>query len=259
MNAPTPGWHPDPTRRHHYRYWDGNQWTDDVADRGVTSTDPIGLPPDPAADPTGPADPTAILDPTARIDATRPDAPYAAPHHPPADPGRKRPSGAVIAAIAVAAVALIGGIVYVVARDDDDSADDPTEVADEDPTATDPGDGDGDSDGGTNDGGTNDGDGSADDGGTDDNTLPDDIDGENRDELVEFLADNMEQASGGVLTHDEALCVSESMLDELGVEGLVDLGQSDENPFVDPELGSQLARRIMDDCGISLEDLVTSG
>ena len=35
-------WHPDPTGRHQQRWWDGTQWTDQVADGGATSTDPLG-------------------------------------------------------------------------------------------------------------------------------------------------------------------------------------------------------------------------
>jgi hypothetical protein len=41
--GPTPGapaWHPDPTGRHELRWWDGAAFTDQVADAGVTSTDP---------------------------------------------------------------------------------------------------------------------------------------------------------------------------------------------------------------------------
>ena len=41
MNAPAPGWNPDPSGRHEYRYWDGGSWTDDVSDDGVTSVDPV--------------------------------------------------------------------------------------------------------------------------------------------------------------------------------------------------------------------------
>lgn len=37
-------WHPDPTGRHQYRYWDGVRWTDAVADDGCQSVDPIGAP-----------------------------------------------------------------------------------------------------------------------------------------------------------------------------------------------------------------------
>jgi len=33
-------WLPDPQRRHEYRYHDGQTWTADVADQGVSSTDP---------------------------------------------------------------------------------------------------------------------------------------------------------------------------------------------------------------------------
>ncbi len=33
------GWYRDPTLRHQYRYFDGVQWTDHVANEGVTATD----------------------------------------------------------------------------------------------------------------------------------------------------------------------------------------------------------------------------
>jgi hypothetical protein len=36
------GWHPDPTGRHQYRWWDGTVWSDAVADQGVERRDPIG-------------------------------------------------------------------------------------------------------------------------------------------------------------------------------------------------------------------------
>jgi hypothetical protein len=32
-------WHPDPTARHQFRYWDGNGWTSHVSDNGVATTD----------------------------------------------------------------------------------------------------------------------------------------------------------------------------------------------------------------------------
>jgi uncharacterized RDD family membrane protein YckC len=52
-------WHPDPTGRHQYRWWDGQQWTDQVADHGVMGVDPILAPAATAAGgapmaPTGP-------------------------------------------------------------------------------------------------------------------------------------------------------------------------------------------------------------
>lgn len=34
-------WHNDPLGRHQYRYWDGSDWTDHVADKGVRSVDPM--------------------------------------------------------------------------------------------------------------------------------------------------------------------------------------------------------------------------
>ena len=44
-------WEPDPTGRHQYRWWDGERWTDQVADDGIQSVDPVsateaGLPRD---------------------------------------------------------------------------------------------------------------------------------------------------------------------------------------------------------------------
>jgi hypothetical protein len=35
----TPGWFPDPAGRHEHRWWDGERWTVQVADHGVTSVD----------------------------------------------------------------------------------------------------------------------------------------------------------------------------------------------------------------------------
>lgn len=46
-----PSWQPDPTGRHHYRWWDGAQWTDQVSDSGVVSTDPPVMSPAPVPEP----------------------------------------------------------------------------------------------------------------------------------------------------------------------------------------------------------------
>lgn len=35
-----PGWAADPFGRHEHRYWDGNRWTEHIADRGVIGTNP---------------------------------------------------------------------------------------------------------------------------------------------------------------------------------------------------------------------------
>jgi hypothetical protein len=37
-------WYADPTGRHQHRYWNGTEWTDQVADSGVTATDPPLMP-----------------------------------------------------------------------------------------------------------------------------------------------------------------------------------------------------------------------
>ena len=36
------GWHPDPTGRHEYRYWDGTAWTAHVTTQGAAQVDPFG-------------------------------------------------------------------------------------------------------------------------------------------------------------------------------------------------------------------------
>ncbi len=36
-----PDWYADPAGRHQYRYWDGTAWTDNVADAGMSSVDPL--------------------------------------------------------------------------------------------------------------------------------------------------------------------------------------------------------------------------
>lgn len=39
--AMSPGWYDDPRGRHDHRYWDGERWTDQVANDGVTSVDDV--------------------------------------------------------------------------------------------------------------------------------------------------------------------------------------------------------------------------
>jgi Protein of unknown function (DUF2510) len=54
MTAPmSPGWYDDPTSRHDFRYWDGTEWTDSVADHGITAHDAATFsPPAPVSQPT---------------------------------------------------------------------------------------------------------------------------------------------------------------------------------------------------------------
>lgn len=40
-----PGWHPDPQRRHQLRYWNGSEWTDDVATGATQGKDPLSAAP----------------------------------------------------------------------------------------------------------------------------------------------------------------------------------------------------------------------
>jgi hypothetical protein len=51
---PSRGWFPDPYRTHELRFFDGNEWRADVADRGEMSQDPIPHvpPPPPYAPPS---------------------------------------------------------------------------------------------------------------------------------------------------------------------------------------------------------------
>jgi hypothetical protein len=42
-------WLPDPTGKHDHRWWDGERWTEHVADAGTAATDPLGPHENPAA------------------------------------------------------------------------------------------------------------------------------------------------------------------------------------------------------------------
>ena len=52
-------WYPDPGGRHQYRYWDGNAWTDRVADDGVQADDPLRWAP-PLSTPSATATPDVV-------------------------------------------------------------------------------------------------------------------------------------------------------------------------------------------------------
>jgi hypothetical protein len=56
-----PQWAPDPTGLHTFRFWDGDQWTDDVSDDGVPPAylPDAGPPPPPPAPTAAPAAPVA--------------------------------------------------------------------------------------------------------------------------------------------------------------------------------------------------------
>lgn len=157
MSTPTPGWNPDPSGRHEYRYWDGSSWTDDVSDNGVTSTDPVGGvagPTEPGA--TAPLEPTQTYGqgpppggyptgpPSGGYPAAGPPSggypaggpggpggydPYSTGGVPPATPPTKGvPKGLIIGGV-IAVLALIIGLVVVFAGGDD--GDDETSTGDE--------------------------------------------------------------------------------------------------------------------------------
>jgi hypothetical protein len=44
MRTAPAGWFPDPGGGHTWRYWDGTQWTDAVADQSVTTVESVGRP-----------------------------------------------------------------------------------------------------------------------------------------------------------------------------------------------------------------------
>jgi Septum formation/Protein of unknown function (DUF2510) len=137
MNAPTPGWNPDPSGRHEYRYWDGSTWTDDVSDHGVTSVDPINPPGGAGSQPTAPYEPTQAYGtppgapgPPTAPGCYGPQGPpsggyqpmYGSGPVPPAQPPRSGPSRGLIIGLAALAVAAIAGIAFALASggDDDD-------------------------------------------------------------------------------------------------------------------------------------------
>jgi len=149
------GWQPDPTGRHEHRYWDGNAWTDHVADGGVSSTDPYdaagagagdataatpaptsGWDAPPPAPETGAGDPTVAEtapisavpppDPTTAWGATSamPPVPGPGPASTPAPAGsgggNKTPL--IIGGI-VAIIAVVAGLFFFLGGDDDDKED----------------------------------------------------------------------------------------------------------------------------------------
>lgn len=264
MNGSAAGWHPDPTGRHQYRYWDGSQWTDDVADAGVGAVDPVGGGPSAGTpaweNPTQPVDPGSeqsqpLAPPGSEpTDEMRPIDPLGSeptqqlgasdttqqfpPVPPPAyQPGKRRPTGLILG-IAALVVALIGGGAYVLAADNDDSPDTETTAetsggpADDeasgdsgddnsDDTSTDDGSGDDDS----GDDGDSSGDESSDDAGSGDD--------DSESALVDAMAAAIEERAGGALTGEQAECVAQAIVDELGLERVIELGldQAAADPF----------------------------
>ncbi|HEX6568222.1 MAG TPA: DUF2510 domain-containing protein [Acidimicrobiales bacterium] len=253
MNAPTAGWNPDPTGRHEYRYWDGSRWTDDVSDNGVTAVDPVaggtgpggpGIPDGAGADPTTPVDRTQQFAPQPGGFGPQPggfgphpggyDPMTGSGQVPPARPARSGPSTGLIVGLAALAVALIAGIAFVVAGGDDDgdgetsTEDISTQDSSTDDTAS------GDTSGDT-------GDATGDDLGL---GAIDDPDG-----IVDLIATGIELQGDGAITHDQAVCAAQAMVDHFGLDNLMEMSTSGSDPFADASIEDQAALvELMTDC-----------
>lgn len=108
----TGSWEPDPTGRHQYRWWDGQAWTDHVADGGRADIDPVGVPVEPApTTATGPI-------PTSEPPATGTPAQGGTPSE--ANAAATGPNHGVIAVVVAAVVVLVGAGAFLVLDGDDD-------------------------------------------------------------------------------------------------------------------------------------------
>jgi molecular chaperone DnaK len=87
------GWQADPTGRHEHRYWNGNAWTDDVSDAGVSATDPL-------------AASTTDTVPGASAAGSAPSFPPAAP----ASSTKAKSRVPLIAAVVVVLALIVGGV-----------------------------------------------------------------------------------------------------------------------------------------------------
>ncbi|HKY67049.1 MAG TPA: DUF2510 domain-containing protein [Acidimicrobiales bacterium] len=265
MTTPAPGWLPDPTGRHEYRYWDGASWTSDVSDAGTTAIDaltaPLPAPGAPAAPPE-PGDPTQVIDgtgsyapptatfgpPTAPYDASAGGAPPSGPYVPPPGTGgypqptprRSGPSTGLLVGLAVLAVALIAGIGFVLASGDDGDDDTATgtttstTAADDDTSTTLPPD-DGDDGDDSGDGGLGSGDVDLDD--------PD-----TREAVVDVVAGQLEEEG---LEREQAECLANGVLDGLSPERLAEIGESGGDiSSLTPEEMSSVFSAVLD-CGVT--------
>jgi hypothetical protein len=269
MNARAPGWLPDPTGRHEYRYWDGAEWTPDVSDAGQTAVDPapglaapsdVVAPPDATTvmDPTISGAPTAAYGTPAAPTGASPgyDAPgyggpggpgYVGPGYggpgtasggyPPAKPPRSGPSTGLLVGLGVLALALVVAIVVVLTGDDGGDDETSTDDTSESTPTTEP----------DIDLPTTDGDDGSEDPPID---LGGDIDFDDpavRDMLVDAVAEQFESEG---LTREQAECFTGALLDGIGAERLAEIGESGDMSSVTPEDMSSMLSAITD-CGLT--------
>lgn len=235
MNAAAPGWQPDPTRRHEYRYWDGSQWTDDVSDGGVTSVDPVaGAGAQPSGEATAPYGYSGAGMPPG-VSGPQPYGggpggapyPYSGDQYPPDQPVKKGPSPALLIAIAVIVVLAIGGVAFALSQGGDD---DGGETASDTSETTAPGDTGTTAPGDTGSTAPGSSDTTAA-GGDTDSTAPG---GESSSVIVDAMAEEIENSSGGQLNAEQSQCVAQAMVDEFGVERLAELGLSQQESGQNP-------------------------
>ena len=214
-----PGWQPDPTGRHEHRFWDGTRWTDDVADRGVASVDPLNAPARPTTPQPQPQPPTAPQPQPQPQPLTVPG-----PQHyvdgPGGDGSSSGLSTGLLVALGVVVLVLVAGIVLVLTGKDDgdDQTADTTTTSTEAPTTT--------------------------------TTGPDDTSAQ----VVEEFATAIHEGSDGNFSLDQARCMAGGILDVIGLERLAEVRiQAGDDATVNPvdlltEAEQEAAFDVMRDC-----------
>jgi hypothetical protein len=116
-----PSWQPDPSGRHHYRWWDGAAWSASVADDGVVSIDPLPVPAATIVVSTTPrpGHPGAGT-PRVATSAADPSSVYATA------PITSRSLVGPIVALVVLVLGVVGAVVYLVVFRDDGSTEQPS-------------------------------------------------------------------------------------------------------------------------------------
>jgi hypothetical protein len=102
------GWYPDPSGAHESRYWNGTDWTADVASGGVTSSAPLGSPVAPPATATAPPPASGAATPLSAKDA-RAQAKAAKAYAKASRPFYKKKRYYLLALIVVIIIAAVAG------------------------------------------------------------------------------------------------------------------------------------------------------
>jgi hypothetical protein len=150
-------------------------------------------------------------------------------------------------------VAAIGGITFALTRDDGKGDETATDDVSSDQPVDEPSDTTAPDD--TSESGDDSSDDSSD-GGTD---------GMSDDAIVDLMAAGMEEAADGKITHDQAVCAAEGMVEEFGLDALLEMSTSGEDPFTSTDDQAALID-VMTDCiptdvliELGLEEAETTG